>query len=89
MNSVLMQEISPSVKIFPDIYYELTIVRLAIRLDTTVIKLMKTLLNDESGATAIEYALIAALVALAVIPALNSMSAKLKNTFNEVASNLK
>jgi pilus assembly protein Flp/PilA len=49
----------------------------------------KQFLADESGATAIEYALIASLVAVAIITALNGMSSKLKNTFNEVAGNLK
>ena len=49
----------------------------------------KRFLADESGATAIEYALIASLVALTIIASLNAISGKLKNTFNEVASNLK
>lgn len=44
---------------------------------------------DESGATAIEYALIASLVAVTIIVALNSMSGKIQRTFNEVAGNLK
>ena len=49
----------------------------------------KQFLADESGATAIEYALIASLVSLVIIAALNNVSVKLKNTFNEVAGNLK
>ena len=43
---------------------------------------------DQSGATAIEYALIASLVSVAIIGALGFMSGKLQNTFNEIASNL-
>jgi pilus assembly protein Flp/PilA len=43
---------------------------------------------DESGATAIEYALIASLVAVAIIAAVSSMGKKLQRTFNEVSSNL-
>ena len=53
---------------------------------------MKTLVNrfvrDESGATAIEYGLIAALVAVAIIGALGGMKNALTGTFNKVASNL-
>jgi pilus assembly protein Flp/PilA len=44
---------------------------------------------DETGATAIEYALIASLVAVTIILSLNAMSSKLQRTFNEVAGNLK
>ena len=51
-----------------------------------------TLLNrfaaDESGATAIEYGLIAALIAVAIIAALNSLSGNIKNTFNYVGNQL-
>lgn len=44
---------------------------------------------DESGATAIEYGLIAALIAIAAIAAMGSVGNGLKNKFNQVASNLK
>jgi pilus assembly protein Flp/PilA len=50
---------------------------------------VKQFLADESAATAIEYALIASLVSLVIIAALNNLSVKLKNTFNEIAGNLK
>ena len=43
---------------------------------------------DESGATAIEYGLIAALIAVAIITALNTLSGNLKNTFNFVGNSL-
>jgi pilus assembly protein Flp/PilA len=53
---------------------------------------MKTLVSrfvkDQSGATAIEYGLIAALIAVAIIGALNAVSGKLQGTFNNVANNL-
>jgi pilus assembly protein Flp/PilA len=53
---------------------------------------MKTLFNrfikDESGATAIEYGLIAALVAVAIIAALNAMSTELNALFGKVATEL-
>jgi len=44
---------------------------------------------DESGATAIEYALLAALIAIAIITAITVVGTQLQNTFNEVSSNLK
>lgn len=43
---------------------------------------------DESGATAIEYGLIAALVAVAIITALQTMKNSLNNTFGKVANTL-
>lgn len=46
------------------------------------------LIKDESGATAIEYGLIAALVAVAIIAAVSLMGTELSNTFNKVAGNL-
>jgi len=49
---------------------------------------IKKFVANESGATAIEYALIASLVAIAIITALKGMSSHLQNTFNEVGSNL-
>ena len=45
-------------------------------------------LKDESGATAIEYGLIAALVSVAAITALGSMGNSLIAIFNRVASEL-
>ena len=48
----------------------------------------KSFLRDESGATAIEYGLIAALVAVAAITALGAMGNSLSNLFNTVATEL-
>ena len=45
-------------------------------------------LKDESGATAIEYGLIAAIVAVGIIAALKNMSGSLQTTFNNVKDNL-
>jgi pilus assembly protein Flp/PilA len=45
--------------------------------------------QDDSGATAIEYGLIAALIAVAIITALNTLSGNLRSTFTGVANNLK
>ena len=44
--------------------------------------------KDESGATAIEYGVIAALVSVAAITALQAMGGSLKNIFNSVATTL-
>jgi len=51
-------------------------------------KFINKLLRDEAGATAIEYGLIAALIAVALITALQSMGGSLSNTFNNVSSEL-
>ncbi len=45
--------------------------------------------GDESGATAIEYGLIAALVSVAGITALTSMGDSLKTTFSFISTELK
>ena len=44
--------------------------------------------NDESGATAIEYGLIAALISVAIIAALTLVGSNLTAKFNSVASTL-
>ncbi len=41
-------------------------------------------MNDESGATAIEYGLIAALIAVAIIGAVTAVGGKLTSTFTAV-----
>ncbi len=45
-------------------------------------------MKDESGATAIEYGLIAAIVAVGIIAALQKVSGSLQNTFNSVSDSL-
>ena len=54
-----------------------------------MIKSVKNFVANESGATAIEYALIASLIAVAIILSVTALGSKLQNTFNEVSSNLK
>ena len=44
--------------------------------------------RDESGATAIEYGLIASLIAVVIIATVTTLGSKLSTTFNEVATNL-
>jgi pilus assembly protein Flp/PilA len=45
--------------------------------------------KDESGATAIEYGLIAAGISVAIITAVNALGSKLTNTFSNVTSQMK
>lgn len=45
-------------------------------------------LNDESGATAIEYGLIAALIAVAAIAAMQGLGDSLESTFNSTSSTM-
>jgi pilus assembly protein Flp/PilA len=44
--------------------------------------------NDESGQDLIEYALIAALIAVAAIAAMRGLSNKISNEFNTIGSSL-
>lgn len=50
--------------------------------------LVQSFLRDESGATAIEYALIAGIVSICIVGALNQVSATLQGTFTAIASHL-
>ncbi len=50
----------------------------------TLIKLFK----NEDGATAIEYGLIAALIAVAAVTVMGTVGTHLSSTFNTVATNL-
>jgi len=51
-------------------------------------KFINKLLRDEAGATAIEYGLIAALIVVALIAALQSLGGSLSSTFSTVSSSL-
>lgn len=51
-------------------------------------KFFRKLLKNEQGATAIEYGLIAALIAVAAIAALTTIGTNLKGTFEEVGTKL-
>ena len=46
------------------------------------------LLKDENGATAIEYGLIAALIAVAAVTVMGTVGTNLSSTFNSVANAL-
>ncbi len=45
-------------------------------------------LKDESGATAIEYSLIAAGISVAIVAVVNNLGSKLKSTFTTISSQL-
>ncbi|HEX2800634.1 MAG TPA: Flp family type IVb pilin [Phenylobacterium sp.] len=49
---------------------------------------MSRFLNDESGATAIEYGLIAALIAVVLVTAVGLVGTKLDGTFTKVSNAL-
>jgi len=50
--------------------------------------ILSNLIRDESGVTAIEYALIAALIAVAAIAAFTLVGTNLSNTFSTIAAKL-
>jgi pilus assembly protein Flp/PilA len=54
-----------------------------------MIRKLKTFLQDESGATAIEYGLIASGIAVAIIPVITGLGTHLKTTFTSISSALK
>lgn len=51
--------------------------------------IIKSFFKDESGATAIEYGLIAAGIAIAIITAVNGLGSKLSENFNTISTSLK
>ena len=50
--------------------------------------LARNFLRDDSGATAIEYGLIAALIAVAIIAGASAVGTSLSGTFNTVSTSL-
>ena len=51
-------------------------------------KFITRFVKDESGATAIEYGLIAALIALALVGALTTLGGKISGTFQNIATGM-
>jgi pilus assembly protein Flp/PilA len=56
--------------------------------ESLMIKFAKRLVADQSGATAIEYGLIAASIAVVIITAVQLLGTKLTTTFTSVANAL-
>jgi pilus assembly protein Flp/PilA len=54
-----------------------------------MIMALRTFLSDQDGATAIEYALIASLIAVFIVGALSALGTSLSSEFAEVGSALK
>jgi pilus assembly protein Flp/PilA len=52
-------------------------------------KLIAKFANCESGATAIEYGLIAGLIGVAIITVVTNVGTELKNTFTDIQTGLK
>jgi pilus assembly protein Flp/PilA len=51
--------------------------------------LLSSFLGDRSGATTIEYALIAMGIAIVIVAAVNGVGTKLSGTFEQVSTSLK
>jgi pilus assembly protein Flp/PilA len=49
----------------------------------------RKLIKNSKGATAIEYGLIAALIAVAAVSAMSTLGGKISTTFNNVTTNMK
>jgi pilus assembly protein Flp/PilA len=54
-----------------------------------MVQILKDFLADESGATAIEYGLIAAGISLAIIAVVGGIGAKLNTKFSSINTSLK
>lgn len=58
------------------------------RIEEVRVEIAKQFARDESGATAIEYGLIAALISVAVIAGVRAIGTKLSATFDGISQNL-
>lgn len=56
---------------------------------STITNAVQAFIADENGATAIEYGLIAALIAVAIVLSLKEVQTELKNMFATVVTGLK
>jgi pilus assembly protein Flp/PilA len=58
-------------------------------MESSIKRLIARFVKDESGATAIEYGLIAAGISLAIIAVVNGLGSNLSSKFNSVNTSLK
>jgi pilus assembly protein Flp/PilA len=58
-------------------------------MESTMIRLVKRFVHDETGATAIEYGLVAAAISVAIIAVVQSLGSKLNSTFIAIQSTLR
>jgi len=49
---------------------------------------IKTFINDEEGATALEYGLLAALIAAVIMGAVQTLGGVISTTFNNIAASM-
>jgi pilus assembly protein Flp/PilA len=61
----------------------------SVKVGTAMKSVISKFLKDESGATAIEYGLIAAGIAIAIITAVNGVGSQLSSTFGSISTSLK
>ena len=54
-----------------------------------MIKIFRNFITDDSGATAIEYGLIAALIAVVIIGAVTAVGTNLSTTFTNISTSIK
>jgi len=66
-----------------------TVLQPRVQMELQMTKLVARFVKDESGATAIEYGLIAARIALAIITAVNTLGTTLNTKFMAVNSSIK
>jgi pilus assembly protein Flp/PilA len=57
-------------------------------LEIKMLSIFRRLMKNENGATAIEYTLIASLIAVAAITAMKTVGGKINNTLNAVGNSL-
>jgi pilus assembly protein Flp/PilA len=60
-----------------------------VQMELQMTKLVARFVKDESGATAIEYGLIAAGISLAIIAAVNGLGTTLNTKFSDIGSSIK
>jgi pilus assembly protein Flp/PilA len=53
-----------------------------------VFRFLKKLRNDEDGATAVEYGLIAGLISVVIITALQAVNSSMINTYDYISSSI-
>ena len=58
------------------------------KIGSHIMSVLKSFLRNESGATAIEYGLIAAGISVTIITVVNNLGTKLTNTFSNIDSKL-
>lgn len=51
-------------------------------------KVFRNILNDTAGATAIEYGLIASLIAVAIMTSVGGIGSQLSNTFSKTSASM-